>query len=163
MAGLGLNALQFKPLFQESFRVMEEWYNYNDSLCLMTYFLSLENILAQVGFDPASVRFGSVACGFIAWRYYQEMSHLMTKPTKWHLHQRRLWSAWASSQSDQSLRSVLSGKLWTQGSFMRTAKTLIRLGTQVILLVLSCCSSNHIDLGNSVEMSRYKMFDLSSA
>ena len=59
----------------------------------------------------------------------------MTKPTKWVRNQRRLRSACASAQSDQSLRCadaqadlslrcVLNGKPF----FMRTAKTLIRLG-----------------------------------
>ena len=52
----------------------------------------------------------------------------MTKPTKGHVRQRRLRSAWASAQSDQSLRCVLCGWLRTQTFFMRTAKTLIRLG-----------------------------------
>ena len=67
--------------------------------------------------------------------------------------QQRLRSAWASTQSDQSFRSALKERLRTQGFFMRTGKTLIRLGrcpgwseyslgTQVILLVLSCCGSN---------------------
>ena len=56
------------------------------------------------------------------------MSQLMTKPTKWPCPQRRLRSAWASVQSDQSLRCALNGKLRTQSVFMRTAKTLIRLG-----------------------------------
>ena len=41
---------------------------------------------------------------------------------------RRLISAWASAQSDQSLRSELSGLLRTQAFFMRIAKGLIRLG-----------------------------------
>ena len=34
------------------------------------------------------------------------MSHDMTKPTKWVCAQRRLRSAWASAQSDQSLRCL---------------------------------------------------------
>ena len=42
--------------------------------------------------------------------------------------QRRLRSAWASAQSDQNLCCVLNGYLRTQAFFMRTAKTLIRLG-----------------------------------
>ena len=42
--------------------------------------------------------------------------------------QRRLRSAWASDQSDQSLCCALIGKLSTHAFFMRTAKTLIRLG-----------------------------------
>ena len=38
-----------------------------------------------------------------------QMSGLMTKPTKWLCAQRRLRSAWAFAQSDQSLRFALSG------------------------------------------------------
>ena len=68
----------------------------------------------------------------------------------------RLGSGWASVQSDQSLRCALSGKLGTQGFFRRTAKTdqtgrmpwnwsESLLGTQVILLALSCCGSVAID------------------
>ena len=56
------------------------------------------------------------------------ISRGMTKPTKWLCDQRRLISAWASAQSDQSLRCALSAYLRTQGIFMWTAKTLIRLG-----------------------------------
>ena len=37
------------------------------------------------------------------------MSRLMTKPTKWLCGQRRLRSAWAFAQSDQSLRCALYG------------------------------------------------------
>ena len=62
--------------------------------------------------------------------------------------QRRLRSAWASAQSDQSLCSAFHGKLRIQPFFMRTARTLIGLGgcpvwsessfgAQIILLVLS--------------------------
>ena len=62
--------------------------------------------------------------------------------------QRRLGSSWASAQSDQSLHSALLGYLSIQCFFMRTAKTLIRLGAcpgwsessldaHAILLVLS--------------------------
>ena len=71
--------------------------------------------------------------------------------------QRRLRLAWASSRSDQSLHCALSRYmvLRAQCFFMRTAKTLIRLGgcpgwsesslgVHVILLVLSCCSSNPV-------------------
>ena len=38
------------------------------------------------------------------WGTQKALSHLMTKPTKWLWAQRRLRSAWASAQSDQSLR-----------------------------------------------------------
>ena len=51
------------------------------------------------------------------------MSRGLTKPTKV-CAQRRLRSAWASAQSDQTLRCALDGKL----RFRQTAKTLIRLG-----------------------------------
>ena len=77
-----------------------------------------------------------------------EMSRLMSKPTKWLYAQRRLRSALASAWSDQCLRCALNGKIGTKAFFMRTAKTLIRLGgcqgwpesslgAHVILLVLS--------------------------
>ena len=46
------------------------------------------------------------------------------KPTKWLCAQRRLRSAWASAQSDQSLCCALNAYPF----FMQTAKTLIRLG-----------------------------------
>ena len=66
--------------------------------------------------------------------------------------QPRLRSAWASAQSDQSLRYALNGYLRIQAFFMRTAKTLIRLnrctgwsessqGAHAILKVLSCAGS----------------------
>ena len=40
---------------------------------------------------------------------WNRMSHDMTKPTKWVCAQRWLRSAWASAQSDQSLRCALNG------------------------------------------------------
>ena len=45
----------------------------------------------------------------------------MAKPTKWHVRP-------ASAQTDQSLRCALNEKLRIQCFFMRTAKTLFRLG-----------------------------------
>ena len=45
------------------------------------------------------------------WEKQREMSQDMTKPTKWLCAQRRLRSAWASAQSDQSLRCTLNGQL----------------------------------------------------
>ena len=60
----------------------------------------------------------------VIWVY---LSRLVTKPTMWLCAQRRLRSAWASAQSDQSLRCALNRKVRTQGFFMRTAETLIRL------------------------------------
>ena len=42
---------------------------------------------------------------------------LMTKSTQWLSAQRRLKSAWASAQSDQSLRCALNGQLRTQAVF----------------------------------------------
>ena len=57
-----------------------------------------------------------------------DLSRDMTKPTKWVCAQRRLRSAWASAQSDQSIRCALNGWLNTQCFFTQTAKTLIRLG-----------------------------------
>ena len=71
------------------------------------------------------------------------MSRDMTKSTKWVCAQRRLRSGWASTQSDKSLRCAFSGEVRTQGFFMRTAETLLRLiwvfaGRTLSLLVLSC-------------------------
>ena len=55
------------------------------------------------------------------------MSHDMTKPTKWLCAQQRLRSAWASAQSDQSLRCLYEESLGPKLSIECTAKTLIRL------------------------------------
>ena len=41
--------------------------------------------------------------------FVPNMSRDMTKPTMWLCAQRRLRSAWASAQSDQSLRCALNG------------------------------------------------------
>ena len=56
------------------------------------------------------------------------MSRDMTKPTKLVCAQRRLRSAWAYAQSDQSLRCPHEEILGPQLPTERTAKTLIRLG-----------------------------------
>ena len=93
------------------------------------------------------------------------MSREMTKPTKWLCAQRRLGSAWASAQSDQRIslgihpvwsESSLSawrklGSLATQwahsGDYDQTGRMprliWIFAGRTLILLVLSCCGSNH--------------------
>ena len=46
----------------------------------------------------------STCINFIGISFENKMSRDMTKPTKWLCAQRRLRSAWASAQSDQSLR-----------------------------------------------------------
>ena len=56
------------------------------------------------------------------------VSRDMTKPTKWVCAQRRLRSAWASAQSDQSLRCLHKESLGPWLPNERKAKTLIRLG-----------------------------------
>ena len=48
--------------------------------------------------------------------------------TWWVCAQRKHRSAWTSAQSDQSFRCALSGQFRTQAFFMRTMKSLIRLG-----------------------------------
>ena len=58
----------------------------------------------------------------------QYLSRLVTKPTKWVCAQRRLGSAWAFAQSDQSLRCPHEESLNPYLPTERTAKTLIRLG-----------------------------------
>ena len=59
---------------------------------------------------------------------HNKMSRDMTKPTKCLCPQRRLRSAWASAQSDHSLRCPHEECLGTWLPIERTAKTLIRLG-----------------------------------
>ena len=58
---------------------------------------------------------------------FLNMSRDMTKPTKWLCIQRRLRSAWASAQSDQSLRCSHE-TMGPQLPIEHTTKTLIRLG-----------------------------------
>ena len=68
---------------------------------------------------------------FSHWRLYrmgQHFSRNMTKPTKWVCAQRRLRSAWASAQSDQSLRCPHEESLGSYLPIERKAETLIRLG-----------------------------------
>ena len=57
-----------------------------------------------------------------------KMSCLMTKQTMWLYAQWRLRSAWASTQSDQSLRCPHEERLSPYLPTERTAKTLIRQG-----------------------------------
>ena len=57
-----------------------------------------------------------------------QMSRDMTKPTKWVCAQRRLRSAWAYAQSDQSLGCPHEETLGPQLPTERTARTPIRLG-----------------------------------
>ena len=81
-----------------------------------------------------------------------EMSRDMTKPIKWVCAQRRLRWAWASAQSDQSLRCPHDEKCgslpthWAQAKTDQTGRMprLIRVfaGRTVTLLVLSCRCSN---------------------
>ena len=91
------------------------------------------------------------------------LSRRMTKPTKWPVR---------PAQSDQSLRCALNGYLKIQCFFMRTAKTLIRLGgcpgwsesllgAHVILLVKSCCGSfyNHAFWNKYVLTRKNSWFD----
>ena len=97
---------------------------------------------------------GSDRTCHIFWTHYSNLSRDMTKPTKWVWVQRRLRSAWASPQSDQSLRCALNGKLRAQGFFIWTEKTdqtgrmpwLIWVfpGRTLTLLVLSYRGSFHI-------------------
>ena len=62
------------------------------------------------------------------WSFDVNMSRLMTKPAKWLCAQRRLRSALASVESDQSLRCAHEESFCPELSTERTPKTLIRLG-----------------------------------
>ena len=116
-------------------------------------FTSLSSLFCHQMFLPGGV-FGFLFRYFVRaavpelWRN-PEISRLMTKLTKWLCVQRWLRSAWASAQSDQSLRCALNWKLRTQAFFMRTAKTLIRLGgcpgwSESSLGALSFCWFCHV-------------------
>ena len=82
------------------------------------------------------------------------MNHNMTKPTKWLCAQRRLRSAWASAQSDQSSLSAWRklGSLathWAHSEDSDLTGWMPRLiwvfaGWTRILLVLSWCGSYHV-------------------
>ena len=69
--------------------------------------------LKEIEYPPEANKYWKYTTGYRSFIYYIHayMSRDTTKPTKWVCAQRRLRSAWAS-----------------QGFFMRTAKTLIRLG-----------------------------------
>ena len=68
-------------------------------------------------------------CKFNRYCFFQiHLSRDMTKPTMWVCSQRRLRSAWASAQSDQSLRCPRDETLGPYLPIESTAKTLIRLG-----------------------------------
>ena len=61
--------------------------------------------------------------------FQKQKSRDMTKPTKWVCAQRRLRSAWASAQSDPSLRCPHEEKLGSLAThWARTAKTRVSLG-----------------------------------
>ena len=61
----------------------------------------------------------------LIWKVYNIiLSRLMTKPTKWQCAQRRLRSAWASAQSDQSLRCLCMKKPWVLSYPLRTQRRL---------------------------------------
>ena len=49
--------------------------------------------------------------------WWTQRSRLMTKQTKWLCAQQRLRSAWASAQSDHSLRCALNGYLSSRGQW----------------------------------------------
>ena len=80
-----------------------------------------------------------------------KISHLMTKPTKWLCAKRRLRSAWASAQSDQS--SLWARWVAKDSSFLhahredsdqtgRMPRLICLRWAHIILLVLTCCGSN---------------------
>ena len=71
---------------------------------------------------------GHFVCFCLAVAQFSYISRDMTKPTKWACAQRRLRSAWATAQSDQSLHCPHEESLCPELPIKRTAKTLIRLG-----------------------------------
>ena len=75
------------------------------------------------------------------WCRKVQMSHDMTKPTKWLCAQQRLRSAWASTQSDQS--SLCTQWAAKDPSFLHAnSEDSDQTGSTLTLLVLSCHGSN---------------------
>ena len=82
------------------------------------------------------------------------MSHDMTKPTKWVCAQRRLGSAWASTQSDQSLlctkwvandpRFLHTGSEDSEQTGQMPRLIWVFAGRTLTSLVLSCHGSNKL-------------------
>ena len=70
-----------------------------------------------------------IACHILNWKYWKSWAASWQNQQNGMYPHRRLRSAWASAQSDQSLCCALR----TQAFFMRTAKTLIRLDAQADL------------------------------
>ena len=78
-----------------------------------------------------------------------DMSRDMTKPTNWLCTQRRLWSAWASTQSDQSSAWRNLGSLATHSVHSKDSDQTgwmprliwVFAGRTVTLLILSCRGS----------------------
>ena len=82
------------------------------------------------------IRYNAICNGF--WRGFNMKIEPRHDKTKKDLcAQRKLRSAWASAQSDQCQRCPPEAKVGPVLPTERTAKTLIRLGTIVILMVLS--------------------------
>ena len=86
------------------------------------------NIHPALSANSFLLRFSFLRQEFSCVNKKPNMSHVMIKPTKWRCAQRRLRSAWASAQSDQSLRFPHEESLDPYLPIERTAKTLIRLG-----------------------------------
>ena len=87
------------------------------------------------------------------------VSRGMTKPTKWVCAQRRLSSAWASAQSDQSFRCPHEESLGLKLPIKRISKTLVRLGgcsgwSESSLGAESLCLFCHVAAQLSYDMSR---------
>ena len=70
---------------------------------------------------------------------WSHLSRAMTKPTMWLCAQQRLRSAWASTQSDQTLRCPWWRKLGSLATHWMHSEDSDQ--TRLILLVLSCCGS----------------------
>ena len=88
-------------------------------------------------------------------RSIYKMSRDMTKPTKWLCSQRRLGSAWASTQSDQSsLRvwwvakdpSFLHADSEDSDQIGQMPRLIWVFAGHILILVLWCCGSNNVNI-----------------
>ena len=93
-----------------------------------------DNMWASCLWDLSVVWFESTAtqkvqkCGSLSEASSSYMSHLTTKPTKWHVHPANTQISLASVQSDQSLHCLNEESLGPELPIECTTKTLIRLG-----------------------------------
>ena len=127
---------RMKKLPLESGSTLLKLLSFNNCMCSDFFHWQLTLVLISTSGDQwlqshlnilGKISYGSELGDDISRSTYN-MSRDKTKPTKWVCAQQRLRSAWASAQSDQSLRCLHEETLGPWLPIERTVKTLIRLG-----------------------------------